>query len=307
MKIQKSFPELYLSLLIGLALFSAQALTAQTSANQGSLRVIDIEGDVSIVNNANNAEINAAEGASFTEGHTIRTGSDSSVILILSNGATLFVGPNSTINIETFSQTLSPESSAESGRPLNELEHEIGVSNISIQILEGTLYLDTQPMNEGSSIAVRDENVTTHPSTDGGAYSQHFQRERGRSVVEIVQGNVSTQGSNEMTATTRDNGVYHFENGNYADTPSQPFEESFITAAFIQRLNQARQSSASGEGGSPTPAPAPSDEDGNENGDINNIKDANKRIFVNPVTGEEVFNPGNPVTPPADDVISVIE
>lgn len=289
MKTQKKFPKLYLSFLLGFVLFNVQILTAQTSANQGYLRIIDVEGDVSIVHNTSNATINAEENTSFTEGHTVHTGSDSSIILILSNGATLFIGPNSIINIETFELTPNSESAELSRRPLNELEHEIGVSNISVQILRGTVYLDTQPMSEGSSIALRDENVTTYPSTDGGAYSQHFHRERGRSIVEVVQGNVATKATNEMTSIMRDTGIYHFERGNVADTLEEPFEESFITVAFLQRLNQARQSSASGD-----------------HHDMNNIQDANDRTFTNPITGDEVFPPSNQENP-SDDIISVIE
>lgn len=289
-------PKLLFSFIAGIGLLLSMQVAHAQSGNQGSIRIIDMEGDdISITNNATGGSITASEDGMFNGGHTIRTGPNSSVILILSNGATLFIGPDSTVNIATFEQTMTEDAADARKRPLNELDREIGISNLDIQIMRGVLYLDTQPMNQGSKITVRDENVVTSPNPAGGSYAQYYMNARGRSVVEVVDGQATTQGTSETFSTERDIGVYVFQNGRHDDQLAGSFTESIINTAFLSRISAAQGSAFDSDSAT---APAP-------DSDRNNIK--NVRTITNPVTGEEVFNPNTPVTPPSNDIISIIE
>ncbi|MGE9296285.1 MAG: FecR domain-containing protein [Puniceicoccales bacterium] len=88
----------------------------------------------------------------FKQGVTIRTGSDVMVVLLFSNGSALTIKPGSTVSIEEYLQSPTPE-----GAPaLDALDREPSTSKTKLRLLEGDIVGSVKKLNieEGSSYEV---------------------------------------------------------------------------------------------------------------------------------------------------------
>lgn len=315
---------------VGLVLSASLAFAQDTeSANLGTARVVDFQGYAIITKNSDGGAVPLEEGMLLTEGYSITTAANSSLVLVLSNGVVLYIGPNTTIEFETFTQQLSGTDQPGISRPLSEQGAETGSSQVVISLTSGTLYVDSSGLNPDSSFSIKDPNVTTHLSSETGSFVQHTAGQR--SIVEVTQGSVSAQGANESAASNKDSGEHHYEAG----SPAQQVQTGFALDSNVQqRINIVKSSSSApapltpgqasqlpvatattNAAGQQQPTPSTPETPGTEEGqqqdasqpDNNNIQDANNRNFTNPVTGEQVFSSPDTVSDPSDDVISVIE
>ncbi len=99
----------WLSLFAFLASFIAQAAaqgTAPAASTQavGKIKIANVQGVVTAQRTDNNATIALSNGMEITQGNIVRTGANSSVVLLFSNGATVNLAFDSELNIETFTQ-----------------------------------------------------------------------------------------------------------------------------------------------------------------------------------------------------------
>lgn len=323
-------------------LLSAVTVHAQEdqTPNVGTVRIVDLQGYAIVTNKAGNGgAVPATQGDLLTEGYSISTAAGSSLILVLSNGVVVYVGPETTVEISKFSHDTSGEISSVS-QPLSEQNGEIGTSNALFTLSSGTLLIDSVGLNSTSSLAIRDSNVTTFIGQGAVSFAQHASGVR--SIVDINNGQLQAQGANEAAPSTKDGEIHHYENG--VPVAPVPFALPVNSEAIAQRISNAKATS-----GAPAPvtpaaaaqlpiasstnnaatqqqqqAAAPQQQQAAQQGteetsapesqpstppasDKNNIKDANNRDFTNPVTGDHVFtNPGT-ITSPSDDIVSIIE
>jgi hypothetical protein len=87
-----------------LGLFVAFANAALAARVQGRIVLGRLQGEVTLTENATKKQMPAAGVKDITQGWTVTTGKDGSVVLIFSNGASVDIGHNSTLNIEAYIQ-----------------------------------------------------------------------------------------------------------------------------------------------------------------------------------------------------------
>jgi hypothetical protein len=100
-----------LSGLILLGLFSAFTLPAAqgatpapVSASAGEIKVTRIRGEVFVTDNTTKVKTQIQSDRSISQGSTVSTAKDSSVVLFFSNGASVSLGKESVLDIEQFTQ-----------------------------------------------------------------------------------------------------------------------------------------------------------------------------------------------------------
>lgn len=70
----------------------------------GTIKPFQVRGDVQLMNNETGEITPLKRGQDFTQAHTIVTGNKSRALLLFSNGATISINENSSVNIERFTQ-----------------------------------------------------------------------------------------------------------------------------------------------------------------------------------------------------------
>jgi hypothetical protein len=108
MKVSIFFPLIFLSSF----LFSQQADTLES---KGAIIIASLEGQVTVVNNTTQEPLPASQvkaGGLLVDGHTVKTGPASKVILLLSNGTISTIKSDSSLNIKKLlRQNLMPKES----------------------------------------------------------------------------------------------------------------------------------------------------------------------------------------------------
>ncbi len=80
------------------------ANAAQAQEQVGVIKAFLVKGDVQIMNNATGATSPLKRGMEFGQGNTIITGTNSTALLLFSNGASVNVTPESKLNVSEFQQ-----------------------------------------------------------------------------------------------------------------------------------------------------------------------------------------------------------
>jgi hypothetical protein len=147
-----------LGLLMALALKSeaqpAAPAAPQAAGTQvaGRITAARVTGLVTLINNATKVTVPVTANQFLAQGSTVSTGNASSVVLVFSNGATINLGANSDLNIETFMQ----DPFTASINNVNEMKEEPTISTTKITLNRGELvgkvaHLKT---DQGSSFTV---------------------------------------------------------------------------------------------------------------------------------------------------------
>jgi hypothetical protein len=87
-----------------LGLFFAFAGNAFAARVQGRIVLGRLQGDVTLTDNVTKKQMSAVGVKDITQGWTVTTGKDGSVVLIFSNGASVDIGNNSVLNVEAYIQ-----------------------------------------------------------------------------------------------------------------------------------------------------------------------------------------------------------
>ena len=139
----------------GLSLVSAQdaaaPAVATTPTMHGSIKIARIAGDVFAVDHASGLKTKLSLNSLVSDGQTVETGADASVVLAFSNGAVINVKENSQLSVNEFLQ--NPFSAA---FRLRDSIHEPSVSTTRLDLLRGEIISQVKKLNRdaGSSFTV---------------------------------------------------------------------------------------------------------------------------------------------------------
>ena len=106
-----------------LFLFSQEKESVDISDPKGAIIIAQIEGDVTVLNNTTGEPLPAdrvKSGGLLFDGHTVKTGANAKVVLLLSNGTVSTLKSESVLNIKKFTQAKFDPGTAK----LSELEGE---------------------------------------------------------------------------------------------------------------------------------------------------------------------------------------
>lgn len=142
------------------AIFSFTYASAQTDAEQvGSIKVGALQGAVTLVNPDTGETFELTPDTVFTAPVTVVTTADSSVTLVLSNGAVLEIKPGSNIQVNLFSQQpFDPALGSYEG-----LAEDPSVSQVSINVVSGEIAANVGKLHSGSAFVVNTPTGTFEP------------------------------------------------------------------------------------------------------------------------------------------------
>jgi hypothetical protein len=133
------------------AQLSPQSNAAEQMPNMvlGNIRVVKVEGqDVQLESAGQSSPVR--EGAFIRQGTTIKTGKDSSVVLLFDNGTTLNIKPESEFAVEKFAQ----DPFDANGVDYQTLKSEPSSSMTRLNVSEGTIVLDIAKLKNDSSFQI---------------------------------------------------------------------------------------------------------------------------------------------------------
>ena len=147
MKVSHLIPLFYL-------ISSTFALQAQdTLESKGAIIIASLEGQVTVVNNETQALLPASQvktGGLLFDGHTVKTGPASKVILLLSNGTVSTIKAESALNIKKFTQ----EKFDPSGMKLSQMKGEPSSSETVLDLELGDMIFDVKKLDKKSSFNI---------------------------------------------------------------------------------------------------------------------------------------------------------
>ena len=120
------------------------SLEAQT---KGAIIIASLEGEVTVINNESQAPLPSSQvkaGGLIFDGHTVKTGAEGKVILLMSNGTVSTIKENSTVNIKEFTQ----EKFDPSKKKLSEMKGEPSSSKTEIDLEMGDMILDVKKVEQ---------------------------------------------------------------------------------------------------------------------------------------------------------------
>lgn len=197
-------------LLCGIVSITAGNALAQSPRTPGRIVVAKVRGSATATNLATQAPVALTEGAVIAQNYRVTTGAGSSVILLLSNGATINLGSESTLSIDEFLQDPFAESVAAA-----ELEEEPSTSVTKLSLARGELVGNVKKIKteEGSSFTVHTPvgaagirgtifRIVFRPAASGQAFFSLSTAE-GQVLFEapLTQQQVSVPGGQEVVVT----------------------------------------------------------------------------------------------------------
>ncbi len=226
--------------------FAAILLASSAHAmEQGVVRAFMVEGNVSLVNNNTGETITLRPRQDFSDGYTVVTGSDSSALLLFSNGTSINVTENTSFNI---SQYLQQNYDQRRGSFLR-LREEPSPSSTDVMLNYGEVVGETRKLREDSNMVVRTpvgsagiRGTTFIVRYDPATQSAYFVNMEGAVVVtNDITGEMITVADGEFyeIQATRD------ENGNWeiissSIQPATP-QQRMRAQQAIQRFREAER------------------------------------------------------------------
>ncbi len=147
-----SLKQLFLCAALVLGLIgSSVAAQAQANRIQGRIVAAKVSGTVTALNRADNTSTALAAGLEIKQNYVVTTGANSSVVLVFSNGTSLFVAEDSTLAVDEFLQ--EPFSGE---NVVAEARSEPSTSTTKLNVLRGELVANVKKLNrdKGSSFDV---------------------------------------------------------------------------------------------------------------------------------------------------------
>ena len=122
----------------------------EESRSQGAALVLLVEGKVSVIEKQG-AKATPAELNQFLDPDgKVLTGPDSQVLLLLTNGTTLSVGPDTTLELKTFDQKqFDPQN-----EKVSSLEEESSASTVLLDLKAGDLVVDVKKLKKKSNLEI---------------------------------------------------------------------------------------------------------------------------------------------------------
>ena len=151
MKNQPFLP--FIVILLQLSLFFTLSAQQDLVDPKGAIIIAGLEGQVEVINNLTNLPLpkeKVKTGGILFDGHTVKTGPASKIILLLTNGTITTIKPETSINFKKFTQ----EKFDTSKTKLNELKGEPSNSSTIIDIEFGDLVVDVKKLDKQSSFNI---------------------------------------------------------------------------------------------------------------------------------------------------------
>lgn len=142
------------TLITATGLILAPILAFGQTGPTGQVRAFLVKGDVTLINNTTGESSQLRRGDTFTDGHSVRTTETSSALLIFSNGSSVSVRPDSTFDIEEFSQ--APYDARRGS--FAQLEADPSTSNTSLRLHDGTLVGEVKALSSSSRYDIHTPN-----------------------------------------------------------------------------------------------------------------------------------------------------
>ena len=141
------------SFLIITLFLQAQNAPQELVDPKGAIIIAQLEGDVTITNNTTGDALPAdrvKSGGILFDGHTVKTGANAKVVLLLSNGTVSTLKSDSTLNIKKFTQSKFDPGATK----LSELEGEPSSSDVIIDLNIGDMVVDIKKLDKKSSFNI---------------------------------------------------------------------------------------------------------------------------------------------------------
>jgi hypothetical protein len=193
MKVSFFFPLIFLSSF----LFSQQADTLES---KGAIIIASLEGQVTVVNNTTQEPLPASQvkaGGLLVDGHTVKTGPASKVILLLSNGTVSTIKSDSSLNIKKFTQAKFDAS----GKKLSDMKGEPSSSQTVMDLELGDMVFDVKKLDKRSSFNIESPVGTAGIRGTSGQMAVLANQGNTNLNINMFKGSVATQlkGSNIST------------------------------------------------------------------------------------------------------------
>jgi hypothetical protein len=197
-------------LLCGIVSVTAGNALAQSTRTPGQIVVAKVRGSVTATNLSTRTPAELKDGAIISQNYVVTTGAGSSVILLLSNGATINLGAESTLSIDEFLQDPFAENMAAA-----DLEEEPTTSVTKLSLSRGELVGNVKKIkaDQGSSFTVNTPvgaagirgtifRIVFRPTASGQAFFALSTAE-GRVLFEapVTQQQVNVPGGQEVVVT----------------------------------------------------------------------------------------------------------
>ena len=141
------------SFLIITLFLQAQNAPQEIVDPKGAIIIAQLEGDVTITNNTTGVALPAdrvKSGGILFDGHTVKTGANAKVVLLLSNGTVSTLKSDSSLNIKKFTQSKFDPGATK----LSELEGEPSSSDVIIDLNIGDMVVDIKKLDKKSSFNI---------------------------------------------------------------------------------------------------------------------------------------------------------
>ena len=150
----KKISLIFLFLTFSFKLYSQQSEAPNVLSDpKGAIIIAQIEGDVSVSNNSTGQLLpvdRVKAGGLLFDGHTIKTGANAKVVLLLSNGTVSTLKADSVLNIKKFTQAKFDPGTSK----LSELEGEPSSSDVIIDLNIGDMVVDIKKLDKKSSFNI---------------------------------------------------------------------------------------------------------------------------------------------------------
>ena len=134
-------------------LFGQNVNPAEIVDPKGAIIIAQLEGEVSIINNSTGIALppdRVKSGGILFDGHTVKTGNNAKVVLLLSNGTVSTLKADSVLNIKKFTQSKFDPGATK----LSELEGEPSSSDVVIDLNLGDMVVDIKKLDKKSSFNI---------------------------------------------------------------------------------------------------------------------------------------------------------
>lgn len=216
-----------MSIIKAVILLALLGAGAQAALVKGTVEVGKIGGLVTLKDGSGRTA-NLTSGATFNEGHTVETATNSTVELLLSNGSSLLVKPETTIEFKVFTQVSSNQIVAGKYR---ELSAEPSVSIVQIELHRGKIVGEARKLNPSSQFTVKSPVAVTR--VRGTVWIDEYIVDpvtgKGTHTTTVINGNV------EVRPLSQDDPIPVAPKTNIVITldPSKPLEKSGITLGAV--------------------------------------------------------------------------
>lgn len=118
--------------------------------SQGAVLVLSLNGKVVVTNTSDSKEEDAYENQFLTAGDFLVTGPRSNALLLLTNGTSLKVGPNTTFKLKAFNQ--APFKGGD--EKVQSIEEETSISSVLLDLKVGEMVVDVKKLKKKSNFEI---------------------------------------------------------------------------------------------------------------------------------------------------------